>query len=181
MTLHVEGLGWHGPIPVVGAPNRSYDYGVVAPPRAWDRGIPGTPCDSTGGGPPPFPITLLVSVSTLVPASALPSGVVGPATDTLCGLLTIPGPSHHSANPGDADSARGPRHRSRLSTLTGPATDAHRVFALNPHTIRCDCGARGVSAGAPNSAQPPRSEPTLAHREPDAGKPAYRRDRARSD
>ena len=42
MTLHVEGLGRHGPIPVVGAPNRSYDYGVVAPPRAWDRGIPGT-------------------------------------------------------------------------------------------------------------------------------------------
>jgi hypothetical protein len=42
MTLHVEGLGWHGPIPVVGAPNRSCDYGVVAPPRAWDRGIPGT-------------------------------------------------------------------------------------------------------------------------------------------
>ena len=40
MTLHVEGLGWHGPIPVVGAPNRSYDYGVVAPPRAWGRGIP---------------------------------------------------------------------------------------------------------------------------------------------
>ena len=34
MTLHVEGLGWHGLIPVVGAPNRSYDYGVVAPPRA---------------------------------------------------------------------------------------------------------------------------------------------------
>jgi len=45
MTLQV---GWHGPIPVVGAPNRSYDYGVVAPPRA---GHPGYPCDSTGGGP----------------------------------------------------------------------------------------------------------------------------------
>ena len=40
MTLQVEGLGWHGPIPVVGTPNRSYDYGGVAPPRAWDRGIP---------------------------------------------------------------------------------------------------------------------------------------------
>ena len=46
MTLQVEGLGWHGPdhasrgAPVVGAPNRSCDYGVVAPPRAWDRGIP---------------------------------------------------------------------------------------------------------------------------------------------
>ncbi len=40
MTLHVEGLGWHGPISVVGAPNRSYSYGVVAPPRIWGRGIP---------------------------------------------------------------------------------------------------------------------------------------------
>ena len=53
MTLHVEGLGWHGPdhaargAPVVGAPNRSYGYGVVAPthaiarvPRIWGRGIP---------------------------------------------------------------------------------------------------------------------------------------------
>jgi hypothetical protein len=39
MILRVEGLRWHGPIPVVGAPNRSYDYGVVAPPRAGDRGI----------------------------------------------------------------------------------------------------------------------------------------------
>jgi hypothetical protein len=40
MTLQVEGLRWHDPIPVVGAPKRSYDYGVVAPPRSWDRGIP---------------------------------------------------------------------------------------------------------------------------------------------
>ena len=48
MALQVEGLRWHGPdhasrgAPVVGAPSHSYDYGVVAPPRAWDRGIPGT-------------------------------------------------------------------------------------------------------------------------------------------
>ena len=55
MTLHVEGLRWHGPdhasrgAPVVGAPSHSYGYGVVAPtdavarkPRSWDRGIPGT-------------------------------------------------------------------------------------------------------------------------------------------
>jgi hypothetical protein len=42
MTLHVEGLRWHGPISVVGAPSRSECYGVVAPPRSWDRGIPGT-------------------------------------------------------------------------------------------------------------------------------------------
>ena len=46
ISLRVEGLGWHGPdhasrgAPVVGAPSRSYDYGVVAPPRAWDRGVP---------------------------------------------------------------------------------------------------------------------------------------------
>ena len=55
MTLHVEGLRRHGPghaarrAPVVGAPNQSYGYGVVAPthviarvPRVWGRGIPGT-------------------------------------------------------------------------------------------------------------------------------------------
>jgi len=55
MTLHVEGLRWHGPdhasrgAPVVGAPSHSYGYGVVAPtdaiarePRSWDCGIPGT-------------------------------------------------------------------------------------------------------------------------------------------
>ena len=55
MTLHVEGLRWHGPdhaargAPVVGVPSHSYGYGVVAPthavarvPRIWDRGIPGT-------------------------------------------------------------------------------------------------------------------------------------------
>ena len=48
MILQVEGLERHGldhasrGAPVVGAPSRSYDYGVVAPPRAWDRGIPGT-------------------------------------------------------------------------------------------------------------------------------------------
>ncbi len=48
-----SGLGWHGPtghrrrwslrarVPlVVGAPNRSLGYGVVAPPRIWSRGIP---------------------------------------------------------------------------------------------------------------------------------------------
>ena len=39
MTLHVEGLRWHGPISVVGAPSLSYGYGVVAPPRVWGRGI----------------------------------------------------------------------------------------------------------------------------------------------
>ena len=39
MTLHVEGLRWHGPISVVGAPSRSECYGVVAPPKSWDRGI----------------------------------------------------------------------------------------------------------------------------------------------
>jgi hypothetical protein len=39
MTLHVEGLRWHGPISVVGDPSHSYGYGVVAPPRSWDRGI----------------------------------------------------------------------------------------------------------------------------------------------
>ena len=39
MNLHVGGLRWHGPISVVGAPSRSYGYGVVAPPRIWGRGI----------------------------------------------------------------------------------------------------------------------------------------------
>ena len=39
MTLHVEGLRWHDPISVVGAPSCSYGYGVVAPPRVWGRGI----------------------------------------------------------------------------------------------------------------------------------------------
>ena len=39
MTLHVEGLRWHDPISVVGVPSHSYGYGVVAPPRSWDRGI----------------------------------------------------------------------------------------------------------------------------------------------
>ena len=49
MTLHVDGLRWHDPISVVGAPSRSERYGVVAPtraiarvPRSWGRGIPGT-------------------------------------------------------------------------------------------------------------------------------------------
>ena len=55
ITLHVDGLWWHDPdhasrgAPVVGAPNRSYSYGVVAlthaiarVPRIWGRGIPGT-------------------------------------------------------------------------------------------------------------------------------------------
>ncbi len=55
MTLHVEGLRWHGPISDVGAPSRSECYGVVAPthaiapvPRSWGGtrrrrvGIPGT-------------------------------------------------------------------------------------------------------------------------------------------
>ncbi len=36
----VCGLGWHGPISVVGPPSRSDGYGVVAPPRIWGRGIP---------------------------------------------------------------------------------------------------------------------------------------------
>ncbi len=43
----VCGLRWHGPdprpsgagAPVVGAPSRREDYGVVAPPRIWSRGI----------------------------------------------------------------------------------------------------------------------------------------------
>ena len=39
MTLQVEGLRWHDPISVVGAPSRSECYGVVAPPRIWGRGI----------------------------------------------------------------------------------------------------------------------------------------------
>ncbi len=52
MTLQVEGLRWHDPdhanarCPVVGAPNHSECYGVVAPdprfarvPRSWGRGI----------------------------------------------------------------------------------------------------------------------------------------------
>ncbi len=39
MTLQVEGLRWHDPISVVGAPSRSECYGVVAPPRSWGRGI----------------------------------------------------------------------------------------------------------------------------------------------
>ena len=39
MTVHVEGLRWHDPISVVGAPSRSECYGVVAPPRSSGRGI----------------------------------------------------------------------------------------------------------------------------------------------
>ena len=39
MILHVEGLRWHDPISVVGAPSHSYGYGVVAPPGSWGRGI----------------------------------------------------------------------------------------------------------------------------------------------
>ena len=46
MTLQVDGLRWHDPISVVGAPSRSERYGVVAlthaiarVPRSWDRGI----------------------------------------------------------------------------------------------------------------------------------------------
>ena len=42
MTLHIEGLRWHDPISVVGAPSRSECYGVVAlthaiarVPRSW--------------------------------------------------------------------------------------------------------------------------------------------------
>ena len=34
ITLQVEGLRWHDPISVVGAPSHSYGYGVVAPPRS---------------------------------------------------------------------------------------------------------------------------------------------------
>ena len=33
MSLGVRGLQWHGLISVVGAPNRSDGYGVVAPSR----------------------------------------------------------------------------------------------------------------------------------------------------
>ena len=40
LNTQVCGLGWHGPISVVGAPSRSDGYGVVAPPRTWGRGIP---------------------------------------------------------------------------------------------------------------------------------------------
>jgi hypothetical protein len=48
MTIQVEGLGWHGSIPVVGAPSHSECYGVVAPPRAWGRGLPNaTRCTSS--------------------------------------------------------------------------------------------------------------------------------------
>ncbi len=43
MILHVDGLRWHDPISVVRAPSRSECYGVVAPPRSWDRGI----CNAT--------------------------------------------------------------------------------------------------------------------------------------
>ena len=57
MTLQVEGLRWHGPISVVGTPSHSYGYGVVAPPRSWDRGI-------RNAAHPPFPITLLERHST---------------------------------------------------------------------------------------------------------------------
>ncbi len=46
-ALEVCGLGWHGPISVVGArptPSawvpRSYGYAFEAPPRIWGRGIP---------------------------------------------------------------------------------------------------------------------------------------------
>ena len=42
VILPGSGLGWHGPISVVGAPSRSDGYAVVAPPRIWSRGIPGT-------------------------------------------------------------------------------------------------------------------------------------------
>jgi hypothetical protein len=57
MTLHVEGLRWHDPdhaargALVAGVPSHSYGYGVVVPPRSWDRGILGTPCISTSGDP----------------------------------------------------------------------------------------------------------------------------------
>ena len=40
ISLRVCGLGWHGPISVVGAPSRSDGYGVVAPPRILGRRIP---------------------------------------------------------------------------------------------------------------------------------------------
>ena len=35
-----NGLGRHGPSSVVGTPNRSSSYGVVAPPRRWGHGVP---------------------------------------------------------------------------------------------------------------------------------------------
>ena len=53
MTLQVEGLRWHDPISVVGAPSHSYGYGVVTPPSELGPWHPQR-------GPPPFPITLLV-------------------------------------------------------------------------------------------------------------------------
>ena len=72
MTLQVEGLRWHDPISVVGAPSRSECYGVVAPPRSWGRGIRNaahppfrSPSWESGlrGGPvpAPLPITLLTA------------------------------------------------------------------------------------------------------------------------
>ena len=39
-NIRVCGLGWHGPISVVGAPSRSDGYGVVAPPRIWGADDP---------------------------------------------------------------------------------------------------------------------------------------------
>ena len=42
MVLRVCGLGWHGPISVVGTSRRSDGYAFEAPPRIWGRGIPGT-------------------------------------------------------------------------------------------------------------------------------------------
>ena len=54
MDRRVSGLGWHGPISVVGAPSRSDGYGVVATPRIWSRGIPGTRASARVAARPPF-------------------------------------------------------------------------------------------------------------------------------
>ena len=70
MTLHVEGLRWHDPdhasrgASVVGAPSRSYGYGVVAPPRIWGRGIPGTRAIARVAAHPPFRSPFLKPIAT---------------------------------------------------------------------------------------------------------------------
>ena len=76
MILHVEGLRWHDPdhayarCPVVGAPSHSYGYGVVAPPRSWNRGIRNaahcTPSTAFRGiGPPGWIVFVIKSPPVL--------------------------------------------------------------------------------------------------------------------
>ena len=64
MILGVEGLRWHGPIPVVEAPGRSdaMPSSLRDPLRGFPPGAvaPGDPCGSTGGGPLYFFNSLLV-------------------------------------------------------------------------------------------------------------------------